>query len=226
MSDAARSYAVFCDFDGTITRDETFVAVLKHFAPETSARLLPEMYALRLSLREGVRRILESIPCERYPEILDFVRGAPLRVGFPEFLAFLGERQVPFVIISGGLLGIVRTILGPLAGQVAAIYAADVACGGATLQVLSPWEAGDELVSKPLVMARYPGVRPVCIGDSVTDLNMALRCPTVFARDRLAGYLTERGRAFHPFEDFHMVQDKLTELWQAGAGRPTETRHG
>ena len=27
---------VFCDFDGTITVEETFVSVLKHFAPELS----------------------------------------------------------------------------------------------------------------------------------------------------------------------------------------------
>ncbi|MHC5719521.1 MAG: 2-hydroxy-3-keto-5-methylthiopentenyl-1-phosphate phosphatase, partial [Nostoc sp.] len=36
---------VFCDFDGTITVDETFVAVLRKFAPVLSEKLLPEMYA-------------------------------------------------------------------------------------------------------------------------------------------------------------------------------------
>jgi 2-hydroxy-3-keto-5-methylthiopentenyl-1-phosphate phosphatase len=32
---------VFCDFDGTITIDETFVAMLKRFAPNVSAQILP-----------------------------------------------------------------------------------------------------------------------------------------------------------------------------------------
>jgi 2-hydroxy-3-keto-5-methylthiopentenyl-1-phosphate phosphatase len=36
---------VFCDFDGTISSEETFVALLKAFTPVLSDRLMPEMYA-------------------------------------------------------------------------------------------------------------------------------------------------------------------------------------
>ncbi|HEY9823810.1 MAG TPA: hypothetical protein V6D19_00055, partial [Stenomitos sp.] len=65
-------YVVFCDFDGTITAQETFVAILKQHAPELSALLMPKMYRLELTLREGVRQILESIPSAAYPEIVSF----------------------------------------------------------------------------------------------------------------------------------------------------------
>lgn len=58
---------VFCDFDGTITAEETFVAMLDRFTPEVSARILPELYTKRLTLREGVRQMLESIPSSSYP---------------------------------------------------------------------------------------------------------------------------------------------------------------
>jgi 2-hydroxy-3-keto-5-methylthiopentenyl-1-phosphate phosphatase len=47
----------------------------------------------------------------------------------------------------------------------------------------------------------------------VTDLNMALSCPLVFARDRLAGYLDERGVAYEPYEDFHEVRNRLAQSW-------------
>jgi 2-hydroxy-3-keto-5-methylthiopentenyl-1-phosphate phosphatase len=67
---------VFCDFDGTITAQETFVAVLKEFAPELATELIPQMYALKVTLREGVRKILESIPSSRLPalnqSVMDF----------------------------------------------------------------------------------------------------------------------------------------------------------
>ena len=64
---------VFCDFDGTIADEETFVAVLYHFAPKLAAELVPGMQQRRITLREGVPPILESIPSARYPEILEWV---------------------------------------------------------------------------------------------------------------------------------------------------------
>ncbi len=38
------SQVVFCDFDGTITAVETFAGMLKEFAPELSAAILPQIY--------------------------------------------------------------------------------------------------------------------------------------------------------------------------------------
>ncbi|HEY9802138.1 MAG TPA: hypothetical protein V6D25_17385 [Leptolyngbyaceae cyanobacterium] len=58
---------VFCDFDGTITVEETFVAVLKKFAPELSAQLLPEMYAKRLTQQRSY------IPWNDFLEIRDYL---------------------------------------------------------------------------------------------------------------------------------------------------------
>ena len=77
---------VFTDFDGTITASETFSNMMKRFAPELSAELIPEMMALRLPLRSGGRRIIESIRSERYSQILESVRGTALRDGLDEFV--------------------------------------------------------------------------------------------------------------------------------------------
>ena len=70
---------VFCDFDGTITAEETFVAMLKHFAPEISAEIMPLLYERKMTLREGVRKMLESIPSHFYPEIIEFARTKKVR---------------------------------------------------------------------------------------------------------------------------------------------------
>ncbi|MHB1882964.1 MAG: HAD-IB family phosphatase, partial [Acidithiobacillus sp.] len=66
--------AIFCDFDGTITEAEVFVALMRHFAPETAAQVLPEIYAQRLTLRDGLPQVLGTIPSRRWPELEDFVR--------------------------------------------------------------------------------------------------------------------------------------------------------
>ena len=212
---------MFCDFDGTITAEETFVGMLKQFTPELSNQLMPEMYARRLTLREGVRQLLESIPSVRYSEILDYAKPKLIRPGLVELLDFLDAEGVPFVVVSGGLRGMVETVLNQastgipsLLERVAAIYAVDVDTTGEFLQVQSEFEGGTELVSKVKVMAQHPAEEQIAIGDSVTDLEMSLYAPVVFARDRLIQYLDEHNRPYIPWNDFFDIGEQLSQWWQ------------
>ncbi len=195
--------------------------MLKEFTPELSEKLMPEMYARRLTLREGVRQLLESIPSARYPEILDYAKPKLIRPGLVELLDFLDAEGVPFVVVSGGVRGMVETVLSQastgkqsLLERVAAIYAVDVDTSGDLLQVNSEFEAGTELVAKVQVMEKHPAQEQIAIGDSVTDLKMALHAPIVFARDRLIEYLEEYNKSYIRWHDFFDIRDKLSQLWQ------------
>jgi 2-hydroxy-3-keto-5-methylthiopentenyl-1-phosphate phosphatase len=205
---------VFCDFDGTITAQETFVAVLKEFAPELAAELIPQMYALKVTLREGVRKILESIPSSRLPEIIEFSRTQLMREGLPELLDFLDSQDVPFVVVSGGLREMVEVVMGELGQRVRGIHAIALDTSGSHFRVLSPYEGDTELVDKVKVMEMYPADGKIAIGDSVTDLNMAISASVVFARDRLVKYLEERHKSYIVWNDFFDVRDALKDLWK------------
>jgi 2-hydroxy-3-keto-5-methylthiopentenyl-1-phosphate phosphatase len=80
--------------------------------------------------------------------------------------------------------------------------------------VQSDFEGDTELVSKVQVMAQYPADEQVAIGDSVTDLNMALTAPVVFARDRLIQYLDKQNKPYIPWNDFFDVRAQLSQRWQ------------
>jgi 2-hydroxy-3-keto-5-methylthiopentenyl-1-phosphate phosphatase len=211
---------VFCDFDGTITAVETFAGMLKEFAPTLSAELMPLMYARKLTLRQGVRQILESIPSQRYPEIISYAESKPIRPGLSELLDWLNHRSVPFVVISGGLRNMVEAVLkrsqngSPLIDQVASIFALDINTTGEYLQVHSDFEEDTELVAKVKVMEQYPASQAIAIGDSLTDINMALKADVVFARDRLIDYLEAENKPYIPWDDFFDVRDSLKQIWQ------------
>jgi 2-hydroxy-3-keto-5-methylthiopentenyl-1-phosphate phosphatase len=208
---------VFCDFDGTITAVETFAGMLKEFAPVLSAELMPLMYDRRLSLREGVKRLLTSIPSKLYPEIIEYGATKPLREGFGELLDFLADRSIPFVIISGGIKDMVEATLQrhhngiPLIDRVKAIAAVEIDTSGDYLCVRSSFEGDTELVAKVAVMQQYPATKTIAIGDSVTDINMALQADLVFARDRLVEYLEAEGKIYLPWQDFRDVRDYLAK---------------
>ena len=219
---------VFCDFDGTITAEETFVGMLKTYAPALSEQLMPQMYARRLTLREGVRQLLESIPSASYPEILDYAKPKSIRPGLVELLDFLDAEGVPFIVVSGGVRGMVETVLSQvsttgetpvsttksLLERVAAIYAVDLDTKGEFLRVNSQFEEGTELVAKVQVMARHPAEEQIAIGDSVTDLKMALHAPVVFARDRLVQYMEEYNKPYIYWNNFLDIKEHLSQRWR------------
>jgi 2-hydroxy-3-keto-5-methylthiopentenyl-1-phosphate phosphatase len=200
---------VFCDFDGTITIDETFVAMLKRFAPNVSAQILPKIYAQRITLRDGVRQMLESIPTSSYPEIIEFIRPQPIRPGFLEFLDFLASQEIPLVVISGGLTGMAEAVLAPFASQIAAIHAIDLDTSGTYLQVNSRYEGETEMVAKAQIMADYEFDESIAIGDSITDWNMALAANLVFARPPLTEYLDKQKKTYIPWNDFVDIRNYL-----------------
>jgi 2-hydroxy-3-keto-5-methylthiopentenyl-1-phosphate phosphatase len=211
---------VFCDFDGTITAIETFAGMLKEFAPELSAQLMPKMYSRKLTLRQGVRQLLESISSKRYSEIIEYAASKPVRPGLRELIDFLNDCAIPFIVISGGLRDMVETVLDrhQLIEKVASIYALDIDSNGDRLKVYSDFEGDTELVAKVQVMEQYVAAQKIAIGDSVTDINMALQADLVFARDRLIDYLEAENKPYIPWNDFFEIRNYLDRLWQPKNG--------
>ncbi|WP_300672162.1 HAD-IB family phosphatase [Desulfoluna sp.] len=204
---------VFCDFDGTITERDGFVSVCRTFAPEAVETYLPGVMDGSLSLREGLTKILETIPTDQYPTMLDHCETVPIRPGLEALIDWLAEREVPFVVISGGLKGLVLRKLGPLAEKVAAVYAPDVALDGPFLKVTSDYPGEKELLAKADVMAAYTYKEAVAIGDGITDYNMATVATRVFARRQLAEYMDAQSLPFYAWTDFHAIRQTLERVW-------------
>ncbi|MEO0948242.1 MAG: haloacid dehalogenase-like hydrolase, partial [Cyanobacteria bacterium J06641_5] len=119
---------VFCDFDGTITVEDTFAGAIAPLVPEAAERILPALFARQMTLRQGVRELLGAVPSDRYADILAYAAKQPIRAGFADLLAWLEARQVPLVVVSGGIEGMVRAVLDrpgrdgrPLSDRVTAI---------------------------------------------------------------------------------------------------------
>lgn len=210
------SKVVFCDFDGTITTQDTFVSLLEKFAPETVAQVLPAIFRREITLKESVTSTLGAISVEHYPAMIEFMAQQPVRPGLKKFIKFLNDRDVPFVVISGGLTEMVKVVLEHqnLMAGVKDIYAGEVALTGEFLQPYSRIASDTEFVAKATAMERYPALEKIAIGDSVTDINMSLAADLVFARDRLMQYLDGENKSYVPWQDFDEIRDYLAASWQ------------
>ena len=210
------SRVVFCDFDGTITTQDTFVKILEKFIPEVAAQKLPAIFRREITLKEGIHQTLGSIPSVQYPEIIDYMAHQPMRPGFTEFVDFLDYAEVPLVVISGGLIDMVKAVLEKqrLLDRITEIYAGEVDTTRDFLQVYSQIESESEFVAKAEVMNQYSAEEKIAIGDSVTDINMSLAADLVFARDRLIKYLDIENKDYIQWQNFFDIKDRLATEWQ------------
>jgi 2-hydroxy-3-keto-5-methylthiopentenyl-1-phosphate phosphatase len=210
------SRVVFCDFDGTITTKDTFVSVLEKFAPKAAVQILPAVFRREITLKAATNKTLGSISAQDYPAMIEFIAQHPVRPGLKEFIEFLNDATIPFVIISGGLTGMVKAVLEhqQLMDGVTAIYAGEVETIGEFLQPYSAISNDTEFVAKEIAMAQYSAQEKIAIGDSVTDINMSLAADLVFARDRLKQYLDAENKPYVQWHDFWEIRDYLAASWQ------------
>ena len=196
----------FVDFDGTITMEDTLEGAIRLFAsPEEFHSVKGKLVRGEMTLSQVVRYAFDGAPSSRLERMLDYVKGVALRPGFPEFLDEMDRREIPVVVISGGVRQFVELRLAPWRGRLLGVHAVDLDTSGPGMKLVSPYDDGNELLKKTDVMALYDYRHAIGIGDSFTDMKMSLAVDIIFARDVLAAYLQKMGRQFLLYDTFFDV---------------------
>jgi 2-hydroxy-3-keto-5-methylthiopentenyl-1-phosphate phosphatase len=210
--------ALFLDFDGTITEEDTLVLLLDRFG-----RRLPDGRDWRAiefddSLPENVKLQAEmdllDLPLDEALGWLDV--ASPLREGCGEFLREAREHGLAPVVLSGGFVEIIERRLGELLPLVEEVRAnrleRDPADGrwrvvpAATPRVR---DLCNHCKTWHLREARAAGRPIVYIGDGSTDFCPARESDLVFARSSLAAQLQSEGRPYMPFTTFRPVMEEM-----------------
>jgi len=198
---------VFCDFDGTVTEEETLSGFLRLTAPEFACKIPEEIRSGRKTLSQSVSECFARVPSRELDKLFDYINSVNIRPGFSEFLDFLKDQSVPFVLLSGGVPQMIEAALGRMKDKMLDVHSADLDVSGPFMKIRSPWDNGLEIVAKADVMSSYSYNQAVCIGDGYTDLNMAEHSDIVFARDFLAETLESKGQKYYPWNNFFDIID-------------------
>lgn len=196
--------AIFCDFDGTITVEDLIVQVWRQFAQPGWERLVDDMYAGRVPLKEGVPALFAQIPSAKKNEIIAYAKQAVrFREGFPEFLRFCRKHELNFVVLSGGVDFFVYPVLEPYRQWISRIYCLPADLSGPSIKLELQYACDTDALCKAKILEVFPrATRRVLIGDSITDLHGARVAQHVFSRGRLSPLLEREHRAFEPYENF------------------------
>lgn len=193
---------VFCDFDGTITEEETLEAFLEECLQTDVRKQAENMLRSGYSLKQGIKELMGQIPSKTYKSVLMRKSDRKIRAGFGEFLRSMKSINIPVIVVSGGLEDMVMESLREYRDMITAIYCGKVDLSKEYVHFYSDYESEEELVSKVLIMGRYKTQTAVCIGDFYTDKIMAMHSDIVFARDRLVSAMKECGKNYYEFDTF------------------------
>lgn len=147
----AYRYCVFCDFDGTITNWESAEGLWKHLMGEDRFhQKMKELIQRDVGTSTGIKELFGMVPSKDYPHIFPYIDTLEIRPGFAEFLDFLQERKIPFVVVSGGIGEMIERVLGPYKDKITASYYAQLSTEQEFLTISSPYDDGVDLLRKEI----------------------------------------------------------------------------
>jgi 2-hydroxy-3-keto-5-methylthiopentenyl-1-phosphate phosphatase len=209
---------VMCDFDGTITLQDTAEHILEKHARGDWKRLDSMLDRGEISIDECMNEQFAMVNLGEEAIIRELDKAISLRPGFPELVQDCRARGMEFYVVSAGLSFAIRHFIGKM-------------CLGDQVKVVSPIARYEGrrivLTFPPLTMPgaksfkddlvrlfRSGGVRVVFIGDGSPDAEAARLADVRFAvRGRkLEAILDQEGVAFMRFDDFKQVAQALKDL--------------
>jgi 2-hydroxy-3-keto-5-methylthiopentenyl-1-phosphate phosphatase len=220
---------VFTDFDGTVALQDVTDAVLQRFAS-------PEWEKIEEAWRTGE---IDAAACmraqialiEAHPAQLDgFLDQIEVDPGFPRFVTWCSERDIPLTIVSDGVDHFAQRILERHGLGHLPVFSNRLVYGSGRYALRHPWRASTcrsrAGVCKCLITAEaVPGDADdllVYVGDGRSDRCVSGDADVLFAKRDLAAHCRSQHVPYFPFETFDDVREMLQMLDPAKVRRAEE----
>jgi 2-hydroxy-3-keto-5-methylthiopentenyl-1-phosphate phosphatase len=218
--DSFKKIVIFCDFDGTITKSDNIINIMKYFNPPGWETIKNDILAGRISVREGVGRMFSLLPASYREEIATYaIKQAKIRPGFDQFIQYCKDNNNRLLITSGGIDFFVYPILSRYPIPKHDIYCNASDFSGKQIRILWPFSCDTQCsndcgMCKPSILRSIStnDSMNIVIGDSITDLAIAKRAELVIARGFLLQKCKEQSLPYKEFNSFFDVMNILNQF--------------
>lgn len=237
--DAKPKVIFFTDFDGTITLQDTndFITDNYGHGAETRARIMHEVMDGKLTFRDGFQEMLDTwnMPFPRVLQILN--ENIKLDPGFKEFLIWAREKDVPVIVLSSGMVPVLKMLLRQLVGE---DLFKDLEIIANDTRFVPPKNSLDEANGwtikfhdesgfghdKSLTIRQYARAiaqmpdseKPTLLyaGDGVSDLSAARETDLLFAKEDkdLVTWCEREGIPFTTFRDWSTILQETRDIYE------------
>jgi 2-hydroxy-3-keto-5-methylthiopentenyl-1-phosphate phosphatase len=210
-ADSPDKLVVMCDFDGTITLQDTSEYILDRHARGDWKALDALLDTGKISIEECMNEQFALVNLSEEAIIRELDRSISIRPGFPEFVEECTQRGIGFYVVSAGLSFVIRHFIGKLRlGDKVKVVSPIARYDGRKIVFTFPplIMPGSESFKDDLVLRlRSGGMRVAYIGDGPPDAQAARIADLRFAVKgrKLETILSREGLAYSSFEDFGQV---------------------
>lgn len=207
---------VACDFDGTVTRQDTLVEILNRYGSPAWTKVQDKVVSGEISIREGLKSEMASVRAGHEELRRLLAEKIQLDPTFPGFLNVLRARGIPVVLITGGFDLCVETVMVQSGLWPVPYLANRLHLSNGSWQVDFPYpsltcSACGHCKGDPVRNWRAQGYTTVFVGNGVTDRCAAMAADLTFAKDELATWCRREGVPAAPFDDFDHIREELTK---------------
>ena len=195
-----------CDFDGTVTKEDTSFFLLDAFAQGDWRRLLREYKEHRISVGEFNTKAFAMVKDDK-PTLLEALKGkVKVRAGLHELVNYCLKKGFRLVIVSNGLDFYIKAVLKDLGLENIEVHAAQASFHpeGMKVQYVGPdgKRLDDNFKVAYIKSFLKLGYRIVYVGNGDSDFPPAKYAHHVFATGELLAYCRENNLKYKPFENF------------------------
>ena len=200
---------VQCDFDGTVTEEDTSFFLLDAFAQGDWRRLLREYKEHRISVGEFNTKAFSMINADKPTLVKALDSKIKVRAGFHELVNYCRRKGYRLVIVSNGLDFYIEATLKNLGLNNLEVHAAQASFHpeGMEVQYVGPDGKRLEDGFKEAYIQSFLnlGYRVIYVGNGDSDFAPAKYAHLVFATGELLAYCRENNLNYKPFENFNDV---------------------
>lgn len=217
---------IFCDFDGTVTKNDVWVHALGKFIKdrEKFSFVCEEFDNLLISSRDCIRHELDLVEDFSFGKFNEYLDNEELDDYFHKFLAYCGDNNFELFLISEGLDYYIKRILKREGIEYLKLYSNKMIHyedknGNIKLSCEFPYS--DEVCTycgmskRNVILANtndYDNEISVLIGDGTSDFCAASYADIVFAKRKLASYCWKNNITYFEYNNFSDIISKIEKL--------------
>lgn len=211
-----KSEIIFCDFDGTITKEDTVAKLLRTFADEKWLYYEKLWENGQIGSKECLIGEISCIDHISEKELNNFLNNIEIDEGFIDFLNYINKKNIDLHIISDGFDLFINTILKKYNINNLKIFSNGMTLDNGKLKPFYPFvnlncasQAG--MCKCEIIRSVGKPKKIIYIGDGRSDICASKLADLLFAKGKLADYCSKQDMVFIPFRNFNNIIESFVE---------------
>lgn len=213
MEIAKSKNIIFCDFDGTITLQDTIDSLLQKYADKSWEEIEQEWVAGQIGSRECLEKQIQCMPIFSEMQFQEFVDSIEIDESFINFYKKVLDDGIPFFIVSDGFDLIIKAVFKKYKLVEPVIYSNKLVNANDTLIASFPMSNKDLCLVKAgmckcsIIEKEKSNI--IYIGDGRSDLCASRLAHKLYAKGKLQKMCDEANRPYFAFSRFEEIDQNF-----------------